>query len=82
MQAMQAAVANNSITRTLALALRSIGNLERLAEYLDVPTTILEEWLDGRREPPTSIYVRALDLVARGPFTAPQRGAERGKKKH
>jgi DNA-binding transcriptional regulator YiaG len=79
---MQAAVANNSITRTLALALRSIGNLERLAEYLGVPTTDLEEWLDGRREPPTSIYVRALDLVARGPFTAPHRGAERGKKKH
>jgi DNA-binding transcriptional regulator YiaG len=78
---MQAAVENTSITRTLALALRSIGNLERLAEHLDVSTTLLQEWLDGRRQPPTSIYVRALDLVARGPFTSQRRGVERGKKK-
>jgi len=82
MQAMQATVADNSVTRTLSLALRSIGSLERLAQYLDVPGPLLQEWLDGRREPPTSIYVRALDLVARGPFAAPHRAPERGKKKH
>ena len=82
MHAMQAAVADNSVTRTLSLALRSIGSLERLADYLGVPATLLQEWLDGGRQPPTSIYVRALDLVARGPFAAPHRSAERGRKKH
>jgi hypothetical protein len=68
-QLMQATVANNSITRTLARALRSVGSLERLAEHLDVSPQLLQEWLDGTREPPTRAYMRALDLVAGGPFT-------------
>jgi hypothetical protein len=68
-QLMQATVADNSITRTLARALRSLGSLERLAEHLDVSPELLQEWLDGRRQPPTRVYMRALDLVAGGPFT-------------
>ncbi len=65
---MQAAVADNSVTRTLALALRTIGGRAPLAEYLGATEALLQEWLDGRREPPTSIYLCALDLVANGPF--------------
>jgi len=76
MHSMQAAMADNSVTRTLALALRTIGGRERLAEYLGVAESLLQEWLDGRSEPPTLIYLRALDLVARGPFT-PYSGPER-----
>jgi hypothetical protein len=68
------AVADNSITRTLALALRSIGSPERLAEYLGVPEAQLIEWLAGIGRPPTRIYIRALDLVARGPFARPHDG--------
>ena len=67
---MQAAVADNSVTRTLALALRTLGSRSRLAEHLDVTEPLLQEWLDGRRTPPTSIYLRALDLVASGPLGA------------
>ena len=78
---MQAAVADNSVTRTLALASRTIGGHERLAEHLGVAEDLLQQWLDGKREPPTAIYVRALELVALGPFAAPQRGRERAKKK-
>jgi hypothetical protein len=63
-----AAVTDTSITRTLARALRALGSRERLAAYLGVPEAELAEWLAGRGEPPTAIYVRALDLVARGPF--------------
>lgn len=70
---MQAAVAGNSITRTLALAQRTIGGRAQLAEYLGVSEALLQEWLDGRREPPTAIYLRALDLVANGPFTPSRR---------
>jgi hypothetical protein len=78
---MHAAVADNSVTRTLALASRTVGGLPRLAQYLGVAEALLQEWLEGKRDPPTTIYVRALDLVARGPFAAPQCAKERGKKK-
>jgi hypothetical protein len=50
---MHAAVADNSITRTLALASRSVGGLPRLAEYLGVAEALLQEWLEGKRDPPT-----------------------------
>jgi hypothetical protein len=63
-----AAVVENSVTRTLTRALRSMGSLERLAEYLGVPEAELMQWLTGNGRPPTPIYLRALDLVARGPF--------------
>jgi hypothetical protein len=69
LELMQATVADNSITRTLARALRTVGSLERLAEHLDVSPQLLQEWLDGSRQPPTRAYMRALDLVAGGPFT-------------
>ena len=69
LELMQATVANNSITRTLARALRTVGSLERLAEHLDVSPELLQEWIEGSRQPPTRAYMRALDLVAGGPFT-------------
>ena len=78
MQAMQAAVADNSVTRTLRLALRTIGGRALLAEYLGISESLLQEWLDGRSEPPTLIYLRALDLVARGPFIPRSRQERRG----
>lgn len=76
----QAAVADNSVTRTLALALRTIGSLEHLAGYLEVTQEQLEQWLEGRGTPPTRVYMRALDLVADGPFTSSQPGLRRRKK--
>jgi len=74
-------VANTSITRTLALAARTMGGLGRLAEYLDVGEDLLQEWLEGRRTPPTAVYVRALDVVAGGPFVGAPAGRARAKKK-
>jgi hypothetical protein len=70
-------VADNSITRTLARAARAVGGAARLAEVLEVQEGELSAWLDGRREPPTSIYMHALDLVARGPFPSPRRARRR-----
>ena len=66
---MQVAV-ETSVTRTLALALSTIGSLERLAQYLDVTEKQLEQWMEGRGKPPTRIYMKALDLVASGPFSS------------
>ena len=65
---MQAAV-ENSVTRTLALALSTIGSLERLAGYLGVPEADIARWMEGEGRPPTRIYMKALDLVASGPFS-------------
>ena len=75
MRVLAAAVTETSITRTLALALRSLGSRSRLAAYLGVSEAELAEWLAGRAEPPTAIYVRALDLVARGPFIPRNKGS-------
>jgi transcriptional regulator with XRE-family HTH domain len=65
---MLTAMTDTSITRTLGRALLAIGSLERLAEYLGVSERQLLDWLEGERKPPTSVYVRALDLVSRGRF--------------
>jgi hypothetical protein len=70
---MFATVADNSITRTLARASRAVGGVGRLADHLGVSEELLQEWLEGKQEPPTVIYVRALDLVASGPFVARDR---------
>ncbi len=78
---MQAAVADNSVTRTLALALRTIGGRAPLAEYLGATEALLQEWLDGRREPPNSIYLCTLDLVANGPFGADIRASRAPRRK-
>jgi DNA-binding transcriptional regulator YdaS (Cro superfamily) len=65
---MQAAV-DNSVTRTLSLALSTIGSLGALARYLGASEEQVEQWLKGRGKPPTRIYMKALDLVASGPFS-------------
>ena len=61
-------VGNTSITRTLERALRAMGSIQRLADYLGVSPAQLEDWLAGRGKAPNTVYLRALDLVARGPF--------------
>ena len=61
-------MADTSVTRTLERARRALGGVARLAAYLGVSQVELNEWLTGRRKPPTTVYTRALDIVARGPF--------------
>jgi DNA-binding transcriptional regulator YiaG len=63
------AAVENSVTRTLALALKTIGSLTRLAQHLEVSEEQLEKWMRGQGKPPTHIYMRALDLVASGPLS-------------
>jgi hypothetical protein len=59
----------NSVTRTLALALSTIGSLGRLARHLGATEQQIERWMRGEGRPPTRIYMKALDLVASGPFS-------------
>jgi DNA-binding transcriptional regulator YiaG len=66
-------VGNTSITRTLERALRAMGSIQRLADYLGVSPGQLEDWLAGRGKAPNAVYLRALDLVASGPFISRRR---------
>jgi len=67
--------------RTLQAALQIIGDPQRLMRRLRVPMEDLRAWLAGRDEPPTAVFLAAVDIVASvGPFSAdasPGRRSER-----
>jgi hypothetical protein len=43
------------------------GGIAALARRLDVSVEDLVRWLRGYAAPPTTIFIRAIDLVAAGP---------------
>jgi hypothetical protein len=53
-------------TRTLHRAVDLCGGVAALAKILDVPAETIAGWLDGHATLPVDIYIKALDLVARG----------------
>jgi hypothetical protein len=50
-------------TRVLHRACQLVGGVERLAARLRVPVPTLFRWLDGEGEPPTTIFLKAVDIV-------------------
>jgi len=50
-------------TRVLHRACQRLGGVEQLAAYLKVPPGTLYTWLEGESEPPSSIFLKAVDLV-------------------
>lgn len=52
--------------RTLRRALEDGGGEADLAKALGVSVEVLSCWLSGQEALPTTVYVRALDLVATG----------------
>jgi transcriptional regulator with XRE-family HTH domain len=52
--------------RTLQRALQDFAGEAELAKVLGVSVETLSGWLGGEEVLPTSIYLRALDLVAAG----------------
>jgi hypothetical protein len=58
---------SNAYTRTLTLALRTVGDIETLAMQLGVPAAQVRPWLRGECAPPMTVFLAALDIVARGP---------------
>ena len=50
-------------TKVLHRACQIAGGVERLALRLRVPVPTLYRWLDGDGEPPTPIFLRAVDIV-------------------
>ena len=50
-------------TRVLHRACQILGGVEQLSEYLRVSTTMLYRWLEGEDVPPSSVFLRAVDLI-------------------
>jgi hypothetical protein len=52
-------------TRVLHRACQILGGVEELAARLRVPVATLSRWLDGEDEPPTPVFLQAVDIVSR-----------------
>jgi hypothetical protein len=50
-------------TRVLHRACEMAGGVEKLAARLRVPVATLYRWLDGEAEPPTPVFLKAVDIV-------------------
>jgi hypothetical protein len=50
-------------TKVLHRACQLAGGVEQLAARLRVPVPTLFRWLDGEGEPPTQIFLKAVDIV-------------------
>jgi hypothetical protein len=50
-------------TRVLHRACQIVGGIDALAARLRVPAPTLYRWLDGEAEPPTPIFLKAVDIV-------------------
>jgi hypothetical protein len=50
-------------TKVLHRACQNAGGVEKLAARLRVPVATLYRWLEGEAEPPTSVFLKAVDLV-------------------
>jgi hypothetical protein len=50
-------------TRVLHRACQMAGGVEALASRLRVPVPTLYRWLDGESDPPTPIFLKAVDIV-------------------
>lgn len=50
-------------TRVLHRACQIVGGVEHLAVRLGVSRTMLHRWLEGEDVPPSSIFLKAVDLV-------------------
>jgi hypothetical protein len=60
-------------TETLSCAAATIGGLDRLAQFLNVPRSRLLSWVAGEEAPPNQVFLDALDVIADGPYASPER---------
>ena len=58
----------SAVVRTLERAAQTIGSVADLARHLKVSLADLQRWIEGAVVPPQEIFVKALDVVAAGPF--------------
>lgn len=60
----------NVYTRALARAADILGGKDKLRAKLHVPMFSLEEWLDGRSQPPPDVFLKTVDILST-PTSAP-----------
>jgi DNA-binding transcriptional regulator YiaG len=51
--------------RVLRRGAEILGGEEELATYLGVPTGHVSDWIQGKWEAPTSVFLKAVDIVTR-----------------
>jgi len=52
-----------TFVRTLHHACLVLGGLEQLASHLQVSDYALRTWLEGREEPPESVFLAAVEII-------------------
>ena len=57
------AVAYSVKTRTLKMAADRLGGPRKLRDHLRAPSADIVSWLAGLEEPPTAVFLRALELI-------------------
>ena len=50
-------------TRVLHRACQILGGVDQLAAHLKVSRTMLHRWLEGEGNPPSSVFLKAVDLI-------------------
>lgn len=50
-------------TRVLHRACQILGGVDQLAAHLKVSRTMLHRWLEGEDDPPSSVFLKAVDLI-------------------
>ena len=50
-------------TRVLHRACQILGGVDALAAHLKVSRTMLHRWLEGEDKPPSSVFLKAVDLI-------------------
>jgi hypothetical protein len=50
-------------TRVLHRACQILGGVEKLARHLKVSPATVHTWLEGEDVPPSSIFLKAVDLI-------------------
>ena len=61
-------------SRTLHRACELVGGLDALSRQLGVPGSRIERWIGGIEEPPTNIFLAAVDIVLLGAEPGSGRG--------
>jgi len=57
--------------RTLRRAADTLGSVGELAALLNSPEEDVKRWIQGTDRPPQVAFLKALDIVARGPGKQP-----------
>jgi transcriptional regulator with XRE-family HTH domain len=59
--------ADTVYTRTVRRAIDDVGGIEQLASLLKVSAAEIESWLSGKSSPSNALFLKMLDIVAKGP---------------